>query len=68
MTGYELMMKLYPEWYPENPFHPLLKIFLAIAVLLIIPYIYMKFFENRIKAGLRKIRPPRWHRQSLFCV
>jgi len=68
MTGYELMMKLYPEWYPENPFHPLLKIFLAIAVLLIIPYIYMKFFENRIKAGWRKIRPPRWHRQSLFSI
>jgi hypothetical protein len=68
MTGYELMMKLYPEWYPENPFHILLKIFLAIAVMLIIPYIYIKVFENRIKTVLKKIRPPRWHLQSLYSI
>lgn len=67
MTGYELMMRLYPEWYPDNPFHPLLKIFLAIAVLLIIPYIYIKFFEQRIITGIKKF-PPRWHRQWLYSI
>jgi hypothetical protein len=62
MTGYELMWRLYPEWYPENPLTPLMEIFLVIALLLIIPYIYINFFEQRIITLLKKVPPPGWQR------
>jgi hypothetical protein len=66
--NYELLRRLYPEWYPPGPFHPLLQIFLAIAILLIVPYLYSKFLEGRLTAFLKKIRPPRPHLDNLFIV
>ncbi len=62
MTGYELMWELYPEWYPKNPLNPMLKIFLLIALLLIIPYIYINLFERRIKNILKKFPHLLWQR------
>ncbi len=56
----ELLRKLYPEWYPMN--HPiiyLLIIFMAIAIFLLVPYIYMKFVEGRIAVLLKRIRKER---------
>ncbi len=61
-------MRLYPEWFSPNPFHPILQVFLAIAILLIVPYIYSKFVEGRLAAILKKIRPPRPHPDQLFIV
>ncbi len=64
--NYELLRRLYPEWFSPNPFHPILQVFLAIAILLIVPYIYSKFIEGRLAAILKKIRPPRPHLDQLF--
>jgi hypothetical protein len=57
--NYELLRRLYPEWYPSSPFHPILQIFLAIAILLLIPFLYSKLLEDRFAALWKKIRPPR---------
>lgn len=56
MTGYELLSKMYPEWHTESPLIIWLKIFLIIVPFLIIPYIYMKFFEGHLTIFLQKIR------------
>jgi len=64
----ELMQELYPEWYPQTPFHPLLKVFLAIAILLLIPYLYSKYVEGRIAALIKKLRPPRPHLDQLLSM
>jgi hypothetical protein len=57
-VNYELLRNMYPEWEPKtNPLLPLLEIFLAIALFLVIPYIYIKFVEGRFTALWRKIRP-----------
>lgn len=56
-VNYELLSKLYPEWESQPP--PLLilvKIFLAIALFLILPYLYIKFIEGRLSALKEKIR------------
>jgi hypothetical protein len=66
--NYELLSKLYPEWFPQSPFHPFLKIFLAIAILLLIPYLYSKFLEERLSGMWKKIRPPRPHLDQLISV
>ncbi len=66
MTDYELMWKLYPEWYQENPYIPLVKIFLVLALLLIVPYLYVHFIEQRIIALLKKFPPLQWH--ELFII
>ena len=64
--NYELLRRLYPEWYPENSIHPLLLIFMAIAIMLLIPYLYSKLLEDRLAALWKKIRPPRPHMNQLF--
>ncbi len=66
--NYELLRSLYPEWYPQNPIHPLILIFIAIFILLLIPYLYSKLFEDRLAALWKKIRPPRPHLNQLFNV
>lgn len=55
--NYELLRNMYPEW--ESQTHPVLtvmKIFLAIAVFLVVPYVYIKFIEKRLAALLQKIK------------
>lgn len=64
----ELLRKLYPEWYPQSSIHPLLLIFLSIAVLLIIPYLYSRLIEGRLSMLYKKIRPPRPHPEQLTDV
>ncbi len=66
--NYELLRRLYPEWYPESPIHPLLIIFLAIAILLLIPYLYSKYLEGRLTALIKKIRPPRPHMDQILSI
>lgn len=57
-VNYELLRELYPEWESQShPLLPLIKIFLAIVIFLIVPYLYMKFIEGRLAALWRKIRP-----------
>lgn len=54
--NYELLRNMYPEWEPKvHPLVPFLKIFLAIAFFLVIPYLYMKFIECRLGALREKI-------------
>jgi hypothetical protein len=70
-VNYELLRRLYPEWYPQYPIHPLLAIFLAIAIMLLIPYLYSKLLDSmvmqeRLGALWRKIRPPRPHLGQLL--
>lgn len=72
-VNYELLMNLYPEWYTPDPFHPVLKIFLAIAIILLIPYLFTKLLDSRIlqdrlEAMWKKIRPPRPHMDQLLSV
>lgn len=55
-VNYELLRKLYPEWESQDPLI-IVKIFLLIVLFLIIPYIYIKFVESRLKTLWRKIRP-----------
>lgn len=69
----ELMWKLYPEWNQPNPFHPILQIFLVIAIMLLIPYLYTKLVDSmvmqeRLAAMWKKIRPPRSHLNQLLSV
>ncbi|VVB87165.1 Uncharacterised protein [uncultured archaeon] len=64
----ELLRRLYPEWYPPGAIHPVLLIFLTIAILLIIPYLYSRFIEDRLSVFLKKIRPPRPHMDQLINV
>jgi hypothetical protein len=66
--NYELLRRLYPEWFPQNTIHPLLLIFLAIVILLLIPYLYSKLLEDRLATFWKKIRPPRPHLNQLFSV
>ncbi|MCZ7393509.1 MAG: hypothetical protein O8C56_09325 [Candidatus Methanoperedens sp.] len=48
-VNYELLRNMYPEWEPKtSPLLTLLEIFLAIALFLVIPYIYIKFVEGRL--------------------
>ena len=65
-VNYELLQRLYPEWYPQYPFHPLLQIFLAIFILLLIPYLYSKLLEDRLPGLWKKIRPPGTHLNQLL--
>ncbi len=57
-VNFELLRRLYPEWFPPSPIHPFLLIFLAIAVLLIIPYLFSECLEVKL-AALKKRHPPR---------
>jgi len=54
-VDYGLLRKLYPEWESQDPLI-IVKIFLLIVLFLIIPYIYIKFVESRLKILWRKIR------------
>ncbi|MCE8426987.1 MAG: hypothetical protein J5U19_01180 [Candidatus Methanoperedens sp.] len=56
MTGYEYLMKTYPEWYPESPLITWIRLFLLIALFLIIPHIYVNFIEERLAIFLQKAR------------
>ncbi len=56
MTGYEYLMKTYPEWYTESPVITWVKIFLLIALFLVIPYIYVNFIEVRLIIFLQNAR------------
>ena len=72
-VNYELLRRLYPEWSPQNPIHPLVLIFLAIVILLLIPYLFSKLLdsmslEDRLSALWKKIRPPRPHLDQLLSV
>ncbi len=71
--NYELLRKLYPEWYPKDPIHPLIFIFLAIFILLLIPFLISKLIcpvllEDRLAALWKKIRPPRPHMNQLLRI
>jgi hypothetical protein len=56
-VNYELLRKLYPEWESQSPpFLIIGKIFLAIALFLVIPYIYIRFIEGRLSVLKEKIR------------
>ncbi len=46
--------KLYPEWFPESPLIIWIKILLAIAIILIIPYIYVNLIEPRLTKLLKQ--------------
>lgn len=60
--NYELMRILYPEWEPQSyPFQSLLLIFMATALFLIVPYIYIRFIEERLTLFIRLM----WWRLSL---
>lgn len=68
-VNYELLRRLYPEWNPQYLILPILQIFLAIFILLLIPYLYSKLLEDRLAAlWKKKIRPPRTHMDQLFSV
>ena len=72
-VNYELLRRLYPEWYPQDLIHPLVLIFLAIVILLLIPYLFSKLLdsmslEDRLSALWKKIRPPRPHMNQLLSV
>ncbi len=56
-VSYEFLKKTYPEWYPESR-GEILIIFLAVALFLIVPYIYARFIEERLTNLLRNI----WHK------
>lgn len=57
-VNYELLRNMYPEWEPKtNPLLPILEIFLAIALFLVIPYVYIRFVEGRFTALWKKILP-----------
>ena len=70
--NYELLRKLYPEWFPQNTINPIIIIFLAIIILLLIPFLYSKLLdpilENRLSALWKKIRPPRPHMDQLLSI
>ncbi len=68
MTDPELLQRLYPEWNSQSPYQPFLLIFLTIAILLLIPYLYSKFLEDRLAAIWKKIRPPRPHLDQLLSM
>lgn len=54
--NYELLKNMYPEWEPKiHPLLTLLKIFLVIALFLVIPYIYVKFIEGRLQVLSEKL-------------
>lgn len=56
-VNYELLRKMYPEWESQShPLLPIIKIFLAVALFLLVPYIYVNFVEARLSALFRKIR------------
>jgi hypothetical protein len=43
----EFLRTLYPEWEPKtSPFLPIIEIFVAIAIFLLVPYILTKFIEH----------------------
>lgn len=55
-VNYELLRNMYPEW--ESQSHsllPVIKIFLAIAIFIAVPYIYTKFIEGRLEVLKGKI-------------
>lgn len=55
--NYELLRNMYPEWESQShPLLPLIKIFLAVALFLLVPYIYVNFIEVQLSALFRKIR------------
>ena len=56
MTGYESLLKMYPEWFTESPVIIWIGIFLLLLLFLIIPYIYVNFIEERLTILLRKAR------------
>lgn len=46
-VNYELLRQMYPEWEPKTiPFLPIIEIFVAIALFLLVPYILIKFIEH----------------------
>jgi len=75
MTGYEYLIKTYPEWYTESPWLTWIRLVLLLALFLIIPYIYVNFIEARLiifmqdargkisfkySRILQKVRPHQW--------
>lgn len=51
----EFLRTLYPEMFPESPVMIWVKLIIALVLFLIIPYLYIKFFEGRFKNFLRKL-------------
>ncbi len=56
----ELVRNLYPEFFPEPPALIWVKLIIALAFFLIMPYLYVKFVEGRLKSFIEKI----WRRVS----
>lgn len=44
----EFLRTLYPEMFPESPVMIWVKLIIALVLFLIIPYLYIKFFEGRV--------------------
>lgn len=51
----ELVRNLYPEFFPEPPAMIWVKLIILLAFFLIMPYLYMKFVEGRLKSSIEKI-------------
>ena len=56
----ELVRNLYPEFFPEPPAMVWAKLIIVLAFFLIVPYLYVKFVEWRLKSLLEKM----WRRVS----